>query len=142
MNIIANLPVWPFTIVAALIAILGAFAVQRFIAWRSAAAVFRAPFNDIVLNLRENPDLPSAQIARINYHAILSAAQQFRPHVHCLRKKGFDRAVAQYKEACAIASENGSVLAVASSEKTEFAKAKRKVLDDAVHKLLSYGKIT
>jgi hypothetical protein len=107
-----------------------------------ACAAFRAPFADVVLNLRENPGLPSAQIANLNYHAILGAAQQFKPHIHWLRKRSFDMAVANYKQACLVATERGSILSQFASEQGDYAKAKRKVLDDAVHKLLSFAKQT
>jgi hypothetical protein len=107
-----------------------------------AAADFRATFTDLILNLRENSDLPSAQIAGIGYHAILAGAQQFRPWVYWWRRSSFDRAVLQYKDACKVATENGSILAIAASEKTDFAKAKRKVLDNAVQHLYSFAKPT
>ena len=104
-----------------------------------AAATFRKAFGDIVLNIKENPDLPSAQIARLNYHGILAAANEFRPYVPWLRKYCFDRAVNKYKKAHNIATENGSILAQFASEQSDHAQAKRKKLSGAIRKLLSFA---
>jgi len=103
------------------------------------AAAFRAVFNEVVLNLKANPDLPSAQIARLNHSHILFAAGQFRPHVLFIRRKSFDNALVEYKNACEEASEGGSILAQFASENGDYARAKRKRLENAVMGLLSFA---
>lgn len=45
MDFLLNIPASVFIVLAALIAVLGSFAVQRFIAFRAACAAFRAAFS-------------------------------------------------------------------------------------------------
>ena len=106
----------------------------------AAAATFRSAFSNIILNLKENPDLPSAQIANIDRYVILAAAQEYRLWVRWFSRRAFDKAVCNYKEACEIACEGGNIFALISSETTEYAAAKRAKLNNAVHNLYSFGK--
>jgi hypothetical protein len=104
-----------------------------------ASAEFRSAFDGVLLNLRENPDCPIAQIAFGFHQEHLAAITKFRAHVSIWRRRGFDKAVAHYKDAYDVARDFGNVFAVAYSEKTEVAKARRKHYSEAINRLLSYA---
>ena len=70
-----------------------------------AADAFARPFSDVILNLKGNPDLPVAQIAKINHIEILAASHQFKTYIPWHRKNSFGKAIRQYKSACETASE-------------------------------------
>ena len=140
-------------ITIALIALAGAlfapFATHRLALWRdrrarrtTACETFRAVLADVFLNIEHNHSLPSARIANISHDQILAATQEFEHFVPWYRKSGFKKATREYQRACEEASEGGSILAQFSSEKSEYAQAKRVVLSLAVKKLLSYAKQT
>jgi hypothetical protein len=108
-----------------------------------AAADFRQVFADAVLNLEHNPGLPSAQIVHDFRVQHLAAIQRFRPFVPWHRRRSFDKAAREYESACQIASEGGDgVFALFASETTDYDKAKRQALYDAVQQLLSHAKQT
>lgn len=104
-----------------------------------AAAAYRLAFDDVLLNLRENPDCPIAQIAFGCHPQHLAAIDKFRSSVPRWRRRRFERDVAHYKEAHDIAREYGNVFAIVLSEKTDVARAKRKHYNEAIQRLLSYA---
>ncbi len=104
-----------------------------------ASAAFRSAFDGVLLNLRENPDCPLAQIAFGFHNDHLAAITKFRASVPIWRRRSFDKAVANYKEAYDIARDFGNVFAVAFSEKTDIAREKRKHYSKAIDRLLSHA---
>lgn len=106
---------------------------------REAAAAYRLAFGDVLLNLRENPDCPLAQIAQSAHPRHLAAITRFRPYIHVWSRRSFERSVDQYKEAHNNSICQGSPLALAASEKTDFARANRNCYSEAIHRLLSYA---
>lgn len=99
---LANIPAWPFALVAALIAILGAFAVQRFVAYRNASVKFRAA---VIAELKSIYPLPVSWpqnidgFLRLAFPALQSAVAEFRPFVPSWRRRAFDQAWSQYRNA-------------------------------------------
>jgi len=114
----------------------GAPAVKRH---RDAAAAFQLAFANVVLNLRENPNCPLAQIAQGAHLQHLAAITKFRPFIHIWHRKNFERSVDQYKNAHNAATCQGSLLALAASESTAFAQENRKLYSAAINRLLSYA---
>jgi hypothetical protein len=105
----------------------------------AASAAFRSAFDGVLLNLRENPDCPIAQIAFGFHQEHLAAIDKFRSAVPIWRRRRFESDVAHYKEAYDIARDYGNVFAVAFSEKTDIAREKRKHFGDAIKRMLSHG---
>jgi len=105
----------------------------------AARAAYRHAFDDVILNITENPTCTLAMIAHGCHNSILAAISNYRPHVPFWRRKAFERAVAHYKEANDIATEYGSVYAVALSENTDVARAKRNHYHDSILRLLSFS---
>lgn len=105
----------------------------------AARTAYRQAFADAVLNITENPTCTLAMIAHDCHNSILAAISNYRSHVPFWRRKAFERAVAHYKEANDIATEYGSVYAVALSENTDVARAKRNHYHDAIFRLLSFA---
>ena len=131
---------WLLGIVGALALLLLSVYVPTAIRRRQdSASAFRDAFNGVLLNLRENPDCPIAQIAFGFRNEHLAAIDRFRDHVPFWRISGFNRAVANYKEAYDIARDYGNVFAIALSEKTDVARAKRKHYHESIKLLLSYA---
>jgi len=106
---------------------------------QDAASAFRSAFDDVILNLRENPDLPIARIAFDCHPQHLAAIVKFRDYVPFWYVRGFDRAVRDYKEAHEIARDHGNVFAVSLSENTEAARAKRNYYHEAIKRVLFYA---
>ena len=106
---------------------------------RDAAAAFRLAFDDVILNLKENPDCPLVQIAQSTNLQHLAAITKFKPLIPIWSRKSFERSVDQYKEAHNNATCQGSPLALAASENTEFARENRKLYSEAIYRLLSYA---
>lgn len=106
---------------------------------REAAAAYRRAFDDVILNLKENPDCPLAQIAQSVHPQHLAAITKFRAFVHVWSRKSFEQSVDQYKDAHNKATCGGSPLTLAASEKTDFARANRKSYGEAINRLLSYA---
>lgn len=84
MEYFLNLPTWPFTIVASLVAILGAFQVQRFISFRSAA---KELINTFHLELREVYPIPANWPNKIDpylrerFNNLSGAIGKFKTHL-------------------------------------------------------------
>jgi len=106
---------------------------------REAAATYRLAFDRVLLNLRENPDCPLAQIAFGCHPQHLAAIDKFRYSVSIWSSRRFEADAAYYKEAYDIARDYGSVFAVGLSEHTDVARAKRKHYSEAIQRLLSYA---
>ena len=106
---------------------------------REAVAAYRLAFDNVLLNLRENPDYPLAQIAFGCHPRHLTAIDKFRHSVPIWRRRCFEADAAYYKQAYDIARDYGSVFAVALSEHTEVARTKRKHYSEAIQHLLSYA---
>ncbi|MDZ4346303.1 MAG: hypothetical protein U1E51_28145 [Candidatus Binatia bacterium] len=128
----------------AIVGVLSMWALNNYIApnikrRQEAAVAFQRAFDGVLLNLRENPDCPLAQIAFGFHNEHLTAITKFRDYVSFWRIRSFDRAVAHYKEAYDIACEHGSVFALALSEKTDIARAKRQHYSEAIDRLLSHA---
>lgn len=104
-----------------------------------AAAAFQHAFANVVLNLKENPNCPLAQIAQSAHLQHLAAITKFRPFIHIWHRKNFERSVDQYKNAHNAATCEGSLLALAASESTAFAQENRKLYSAAINRLLSYA---
>lgn len=104
-----------------------------------ASAAFRSAFDGVLLNLNENPECPLAQIAFGFHNDHLAAITKFRNSVPIWRHRSFDKAVANYKEAYDMARDFGDVFAIASSEKTDIAREKRKHYSKAIDGLLSHA---
>ena len=138
MDILANIPSWPFTIITALIAILGALYVRHRNNLYIASSTFRAAFSDAIFNLTES-NVPSAQVVNVFRVKHLAAIQGFRDSVPRLYRSGFDKATEHYRQCCDKCLETG-IFAVAASESTEYAKENRKALLDSIHRLLTYAK--
>lgn len=102
-------------------------------------SAYRHAFDDVVLNITENPTCTLAMIANSCHNGIIAAISNYRPHVPFWRRKAFERAVANYKDANNIATDFGSVYAIALSENSDVARAKRKHYHDAIRNLLSFS---
>lgn len=105
----------------------------------AARASYRLAFDDVLLNLRENPDCAIAQIAFGCHQQHLSAIDKFRSSIHIWQRCSFEKAVTNYKESNDIACDFGSVFAVALSENTDIARKKREHYRKAIQQLLSYA---
>lgn len=94
MSVISNFPGWSFTIVGALLTILGSFAVQRYIRRRDAIDAFYA---DLSLALSElnifPPRVSNTVYASKSAHD--TAIKISRPHVRDV--SGFDEAYRKYQ---------------------------------------------
>lgn len=100
---------------------------------------YRSAFDDVLLNIRESPDCPLAQIAYGCNPQITAAIDKRRGKVMIWRRNSFERDVAYYKESYIEATQDGSVLAVAMSEKTESAQQNRARFLRAINRLLSHA---
>lgn len=105
----------------------------------AASDAYKSAFSDVLLNLRENPDCPLAQIAHGCNPQITAAIDKRRDEVLFWRRKRFERDVAHYKESYQEATQYGSTLAIAMSEKTDFAKQNRAQFLRAIERLLSHA---
>jgi len=104
-----------------------------------ASAAYRSAFDDVLLNLRENPDCSIAQIA-CSFHAQhLAAIDKFRSSVRVWQRSRFEKDVAHYKDAYDIGRDHGNAFAVAFSENTPDAQARREHYSVAIKRLLSYA---
>ena len=101
-------------------------------------SAFRRSFHYTLFNLKEKPDCSVAQIATQFHNTHLAAITEFRDSVPPWRRKGFDRAVSDYKIAADTACDFGSPFALAASEKTEIAHARREKYSSAIEKLISF----
>ncbi|SPD73390.1 hypothetical protein PITCH_A1820019 [uncultured Desulfobacterium sp.] len=99
---------------------------------------FRNAFTDILLNLRENPDCPLAQIAFACNPQIIAAIDKRRNEIRFWCRNKFESDVTNYKNAYKEATQYGSVFAVVMSEKTDFARQNRAQFIEAIEKLLSH----
>jgi len=90
-----------------------------------ASDAYRLAFDEVRLNIRENPDCPLAQIAFCCHPKHLAAIDKFRTCVPFWRSSRYESDVAHYKKANDIACDYGSVFAIAMSEKNDVARAKR-----------------
>lgn len=132
--------IWLLTIAGALVMLLLGVYVPAAIKRRYIASEeYRRSFDGVLLNLRENPDCPIAQIVFGFHNEHLAAIDRFRSFMPVWKRKKFERDVEKYKLAYDEARDFGNVFAVALSEKTDVAKAKRKVFSNAIQKLLSYA---
>ena len=131
---------WLLTIVGALVMLLLGVYVPAAIKRRHIASEeYRRAFDGVLLNLRENPDCPIAQIAFGFHNEHLAAIDRFRSFMPIWKRKRFERDVENYKLAYDEARDFGNVFAVALSEKADVAKAKRKVFSNAIQRLLSHA---
>ena len=102
MQDLAGIPIWPFAIVAALVGVLGAFSVQRFVAYRNAATKFRST---ILAELRDVYPLPASWPKNIDaflravFPSLQAAVAEFRPFLAPWRRRSFDRAWSAYRNA-------------------------------------------
>lgn len=119
--------------------LLGVYVPSAVRRWYEASAAYRLAFDNVLLNLRENPDCPLAQIAFGCHQQHLAAIDKFRYSVPIWSRRRFEADAAYYKEAYDIARDYGSVFAVALSEHTDVARAKRKHYSEAIQRLLSYA---
>ena len=124
------------TLVMLLLSIYVPSAVKR---RHEASAAYRLAFDNVLLNLRENPGYPIARIAFDSHQRHLAAIDKFRYSVPIWSRRRFEADAAYYKEAYDIARDYGSVYAVALSEHTDVARAKRKHYSEAIQRLLSYA---
>ena len=104
-----------------------------------ASAAYRLAFDDVLLNLIENPDCPLAQIAFGCHPQHLAAINKYRRFVSFWRRRRFDCDVEHYKEAYNKARENGDVFAIALSENTEAAREKRRHYSSAIQRLIYHA---
>lgn len=100
MNHIPNLPLWPFIIISAFIAILGTIYVQRLNAFRTAST----KFTGIILNeLKDVYPIPSNwpedidSFLRFRFADIQAAVSEFKTHLPWYNVKSFDRAWFLYR---------------------------------------------
>ncbi len=91
------------------------------------------------LNLRENSDCALAQIAFEVHAKHLAAIDKYRESVPFWKRRGFERAVNNYRDAHEMASEGGNIFAIALSENSDVARTKRKIYREAVNSLLSFA---
>lgn len=119
--------------------LLGIYAPAAYKRKREAVAAYRLAFDDVLLNLRENANCPLSQITFACHPQHLAAINRFRSTVPVWSRRRFERDVTYYKNAHNIASEYGSVLAVALSENSDDAREKRKHYNEAIHRLLSHA---
>lgn len=132
--------IWLLTIAGALVMLLLGVYVPAAIKRRHVASEeYRRAFDSVLLNLRENLDCPIAQIAFGFHNDHLAAIDRFRSFMPIWKRKKFERDVENYKLAYDEARDFGNVFAVAFSEKTDVANAKRNVLSKAIQRLLSYA---
>lgn len=141
-----NLGTAELSLLALLVPLSGWVILHRLTLWRevntrkfAARAAYRLAFDDVLLNIRENPDCSIAQIAFSCHPQHLSAIDKFRSTIKFWQRGSFERAVASYKVAHDTAGDFGSVFAVVLSENTEIARAKRKRYREAIERLLSYA---
>ena len=100
---IATTPTGVFTLLAALVALLGAFAVQRYIAFRAASAKFRAAVLKHLVGLYPIPvNWPDSGNAvdhtlRSAFPDLQSVVAEFRDALPKRRRGAFDRAWQEYR---------------------------------------------
>ncbi|MEK6708334.1 MAG: hypothetical protein AABY81_05965 [Pseudomonadota bacterium] len=93
-----NIPAGVFIVLAFLIAILGAFSVQRFIAFRTASVKFRSAVLGILSGLYPIPaNWPSSgsavdQILRVTFPALQTAVTEFKDSLPRRHRRAFDQA--------------------------------------------------
>ncbi|MFO6419510.1 hypothetical protein ACLBKS_04835 [Hylemonella sp. W303a] len=94
---------WHIYILVALISVLGAFSVQRYVAFRNAAAKFRSSVLTALLGIyppteRWKEDVSTSLVATLP--AVKSACVEFHPNVSRFKRKAFAKACAEYEEHC------------------------------------------
>ena len=94
---------WHLYIIVALVSVLGAFAVQRYVAFRTAAAKFRSSVLTALLGIyppteRWKENVSASIIATLP--AVKSACAEFHPNVSRFKRKAFASACAEYEEHC------------------------------------------
>lgn len=105
----------------------------------AARDAYKSAFDDVLLNLRENPNCPLAQIASGCNPKIAAAIDKRRGEVMFWRRKRFERDVARYKTSYRQATQYGSTLAIVMSEENDFAQKNREQFLKAIKKLMSYA---
>lgn len=103
MDYIKDLPIWPFTIIAALLTILGAIQIQRTNSSRAAASTFcNEVFNALKgiypsLSIYVAPDEINKRILQ-SIPQIITAATAFGYHLPFYRKSTFNKTTQNYIE--------------------------------------------
>ena len=103
MDYLSELPSWPFTIIAALVAILGAFQVQRFISFRTAAEKFRKVVHESLVGIYPSTAFyigaaEKNRITQTSINHINSAGSEFSHYISIFRKSRFTKTLAKYCE--------------------------------------------
>lgn len=124
---------------ALIMLLLGVYVPAAYKRRTEAASNYCRAFDDALLNLREYPDCTIANIA-ISFHPQhLVAIDRYRASIPFWKRRRFEKDVAHYKVAYDIARDYGNVFAVALSEETDVARARRRQYSVAIQRLLSYA---
>lgn len=93
---------WHISLIVALIAILGAFHVQRYVAYKGASRAFRSVIHSAFIGLYPTPvnwpkdNNTTMRILEEKFPALEAAVVEFRRYLPFWKRKGFDRAWAHY----------------------------------------------
>jgi len=104
MEYFQELPVWPFTIIAALIAILGAIHIQRMNRFNTASNTFRTQLLTELEGLYPIPvnwpgSIEIEPFLRSKFPKFQSAVEEFKAHLSGRTQKNFEKAWIQYYSA-------------------------------------------
>jgi hypothetical protein len=99
----SKLPTWPFIIIAALIGILGTFAVRRYIAFQNASTKFREAILNELGDIYPNPvnwpkdSINIEHLLKSKFTNLQTAVEQFRRALPWFKRKDFENAWLRYR---------------------------------------------
>ena len=94
---------WHVYVIVALVGVLGAFSVQRYVAFRNAAAKFRSSILTALLGIYPPTDgwgenISASLVASLP--AVKSACAEFQPNVGRFKREAFANACTEYEQHC------------------------------------------
>jgi hypothetical protein len=94
---------WHVYVIVALVGVLGAFSVQRYVAFRNAAAKFRSSILTALLGIYPSTGVWGENISAslvATLPAVKSACAEFHPVVSRFKREAFANACAEYEQHC------------------------------------------
>ena len=97
-----DIPPWAVAFVVALIGLLGAFSVQRYVAFRTASVKFRSSLLAVLAGLYPHPvrwpqnDIEIEALLKGTFPALQAAAKEFRDSLPWWQRRAFDAAWLRY----------------------------------------------
>ena len=137
-------PTWIVSMIVVLIGILGAFAVQRFIAFRAASVKFRSDIFKALDGIYPKTGVWKQNIAQellATIPAVSSAHAEFAYYIAFLRKRAFRKALSAYEDQCK-QEEPFNVLLLHLASPKDCPENPQTVFGRHVEKLLSFAKAT